>query len=1249
MSIKGISKYSVSLQFSEVGGSPYPGSVVAYVDEAGHGHHFVLTFYSAGIKSFGIKPISGIGKINPGILAGSYLRALDKSFYIKVGNNSVTLADGSQIHQLVEVTDIKESSFSNRHSLILNDARGIRWNQSFMDGSDYSYSACDLSFLSVVFPYDKEIISGVFNHRPNPVIALSNKFGIMHSSDVEYYKKNPVIFLDRNLDDFYKVQVVDFVNLGDFAVKNLSYSQNNELLLRGLHDYTLCVFENNDYLNNKNTFANFAANIGGFNSTNSVNDMLALNSIFTCGLIRSKLFANGSGYDFIKNVNSIQNAISNGCFDGDYVNEFIPIDDLSLLFLKYDGKYYCVGNFTYDSTEYVSGCSMINGRYVAEGKNSFGEFSKSLIDSENYCSINKVKMFFDQEFFKVVNGIVTIYGSEQFVYESIGATSVAEDGNDFNRSYQSYDPVICLHNHVVGDSVSSYLDGKYRLDELCDNYVPGSSFLDRDIRPLTKNINSKGLAEKSAGMAFRPNYAYKKNQNKSLSVSLSGFADLLIPFKNTMKDILSDYNFSLLESVDLGLNIKGNIESSQIKNLYVSGISCIEDNNVLSGSDGILKYMRKDGSVSNVVRHDDALLLLSLSLNFLSFLNDNNYSKNMSSKPSVVFEFGKNGRSKALKLSFTLYCNNKSIYQLSEKNETYYSSSHDRDLAIIEIKRLIKSLRNFYGSFSNSVYQDILKLISFYDMKYKGSAISVMKDKIIDAAHLITKFDFYIKGLGDPLVDVFGISENSSGKVNIEKISGLSLNNKDLKNYTPSNVSKRISTYSVHKSMSHVGTMPVWSGAVLFSGTIKSPYSSSGQGEIFDDVSNALESIILKWISGIDSLKNEFEGYILESKDDVGIINENEISARNFILISSLKNKSNVLSKNNFRIGVSYDCVTDVDFRGKSTGHFNNGYILHNRRIFDTVVKPSVDAGARIVLQSQNIDKLILDYFFHIDSAMNGFTSKKSEDALCFFENAYNPDSLEKTVLVDVNGKDAAVFEGIKFSFFSQNAFINYDTYKGSYYFDSRSAYRNSYAPQGSDVMDSNVELDRFNDRKRSLYVSQNLISEQISSVIDQISSYEISQNVNKDLLIYGLRSSALTAPKRLTANLFGHNFFNFVMVRLGEEVQDSYFTHNIFLSPYGGIKANIVHAFTTDDNFVMKKIFDRSSTVKDCYVERSILADWGKLRSLYPIPPNEFATSDGINVNKGEGSNNNDDDIIYRFKISNLPNIRSYTINGII
>ena len=1249
MPIKGISKYSVSLQFSEVGGDPRPGSVVSYIDESGHEHHFVVTFYAAGIKSFGIKPISGIGKINPGILPGSYLRSLDKSFYIKVGNNSVTLSDGSKIHQLAEVTDVRESFISNRHSLIIDDARGIRWNQAFMDGSDFAYSACDLSFLSVVFPYEKEVISGISNHRPSPVIALSKQFGIMQSSDVKHYKNHPVLFLDRNANDFYKVQVSEFVNLGDFAVNNLSYAVKDESFLRELQDYTLCVFASNDYLNNKNVFASFAANIGAFNSKDVVNDLLSLNTILSCGLVRAKTLANGSGYEFIKNVNSIDNTISNGCFDGDYINEFTPTDDLSLLFLKYDGKYYCVGNFTYENTEYVSGCNMINGRYVSEGRNSFGEFSKSLIDSENYCSINKVKMFFDQKFFDVVNAIVALYGVEQFVHEPIGIVSKTIDGNDINRDYQSYDPVVCLHNYIVGDTVPSYLDGKYRLNDLCDNYVPGSAFLDRDIRPLTKNINSKGLAEKSTGVAFRPSYAYKKNQNKSFSIAVSGFSDLLIPFKNTIKDILVDYNFTSLESVDLGLKIVGDIESSQIKNLYISGVSCIEDNSVLSGSDGVLKYMRKDGSVSNVVRHNDALLLLSLSLQFLSFLNNNNYSKNMSSRPSLVFEFGKSGRSKAVKLAFALYCNNKNIYQLNENDNIYYVHSHDRDLAIIEIKRLIKSLRNFYGSFSNSVYQDLLKLINFYDMKYKNSAISSMKDKIVDAAHLLTKFDFYVKGLGDPLVDVFGISENSSGKVNIEKISGLSLNNKDLKNYIPSNVSKRVSGYSVSKSMSHVSISPIWSGAVLFSGTISSPYSPSGQYAVYDDVNNALESIILRWISGIDSLKNECEGYIIESKDDVGIVDENEISARNFILVSSLKNKSDVLLKDNFKIGISYACITDVEFRGKSTVHFNNGYILHNRRIFSAIVKPSIDAGARVILQEQNVDQLIIDYFSNIDSAINGSASKKSEDALCFFENVYNPDYVERTAITDIGGQEVAVFEGVKFSFFSQNAFANYDTYKGEYYFDSRIAYKESYAPQGADIVDLNVDLDRLNDRKRSLYVAQNLISEQISSVIDQISSYEITQNVNKSLLIYGLRSSALNAPKRLTANLFGHNFFNFVMVKLGEEVQDSYFTHNTFLSPYAGLKANRIHAFTTDDNFVMKKIFDRSSSVKDCYVERSILADWGKLKNLYPIPPNEYATADGININKGEGSNNNDDDIIYRFKISNLPNIKSYTINGII
>ena len=63
MSVKGISTYSVSLQFSEVGGSPYPGSVVSYVDGFGVEHHFIVYLHAVdeGVKLKINAALSGFG------------------------------------------------------------------------------------------------------------------------------------------------------------------------------------------------------------------------------------------------------------------------------------------------------------------------------------------------------------------------------------------------------------------------------------------------------------------------------------------------------------------------------------------------------------------------------------------------------------------------------------------------------------------------------------------------------------------------------------------------------------------------------------------------------------------------------------------------------------------------------------------------------------------------------------------------------------------------------------------------------------------------------------------------------------------------------------------------------------------------------------------------------------------------------------------------------------------------------------
>jgi hypothetical protein len=563
---------------------------------------------------------------------------------------------------------------------------------------------------------------------------------------------------------------------------------------------------------------------------------------------------------------------------------------------------------------------------------------------------------------------------------------------------------------------------------------------------------------------------------------------------------------------------------------------------------------------------------------------------------------------------------------------------------------MVKSLRGFYGGPSSAVYQDLIGLINDYGLKYPSSTINVLKEKIIDTAHLLTKLNFYIKGLGEPQVDVFGMAEDATGIVDLESISSLSLNDKGLRKYKSNNVSKSISLYSSYKSMAYGQTSPIWSGIEIFSGSIRSPYPpNDGKNAAPIDVRNTVEVMINRWLDSVSQLSEHFDGYIVESKDHISIVDDNEMRSRNYVLIESLKNKTNVLLNSNFKIGISFSCISDVDFPTRTTGYLNSGYIINASRIFANIIKPSLDAGARIVVQDQNIDMYILSYFNFIDAAIIGNRSKEAENALCFFENVYNPDYPNKSFLLDLDGNESAVFDGIKFNTIEQNAFINYLNYQGSYYFSSYSAFKSAYSPAGAELSDSNIDLERFCERKSVLYVAQNLIAEQISTVVSSINDYEITQNTQKSLLMYGYRSAAVQAPKRITHNIFAHNFFNFVMVKMGEEVQNTHFTRNLFSSPYAGLKTNQIHAFTHDDNFVLKKIFHRSSNIKDSYIESCIVGDWGKLKNVYPIPPNEFVTSDGINMTKGEGSNNRDDDIIFRLSTSNLPNIKNYSINGII
>jgi hypothetical protein len=121
-----------------------------------------------------------------------------------------------------------------------------------------------------------------------------------------------------------------------------------------------------------------------------------------------------------------------------------------------------------------------------------------------------------------------------------------------------------------------------------------------------------------------------------------------------------------------------------------------------------------------------------------------------------------------------------------------------------------------------------------------------------------------------------------------------------------------------------------------------------------------------------------------------------------------------------------------------------------------------------------------------------------------------------------------------------------------------------------------------------------------------------------------------VSSSVRLTNNLFGHNMLRSCVVSLGEEVLDSHFTHNIFSNPYTSLSSTDIFTFNSIDNFKIKKIFSRDSSFKDSYIERTKLIGWGRLLGVFPSPPNEFYTADGINVPSGEGASSNEKDIIF-------------------
>jgi hypothetical protein len=349
------------------------------------------------------------------------------------------------------------------------------------------------------------------------------------------------------------------------------------------------------------------------------------------------------------------------------------------------------------------------------------------------------------------------------------------------------------------------------------------------------------------------------------------------------------------------------------------------------------------------------------------------------------------------------------------------------------------------------------------------------------------------------------------------------------------------------------------------------------------------------------------------------------MAARTQILVESLLNYSKSNANQDFKIGVSYSPVSYDGILKDAKSNLTSGYIINSDRIIDRIIKPALLSGAKWIYQAFDSDSFVINCFDEIDS----FSS--SNVGLCLIENIYDPDHLSEYALYNLSDI-VAYFNGAILSGSAGDKFTDIETLKGKNYFSTKEEFVQHAYPPGSDIIDSDVQFERFNLRRNIIASYQNMLATQISKVSDFIAAYSISDSPQRKSFssVGASQATEASSSVRLTNNLFGHNMLRSCTVSLGEEVLDTHFTHNIFSHPYSSLSSKDIFTFNSIDNFKIKKIFSRDSSFKDSYIERTKLIGWGRLGGVFPSSSNEFYTADGINVISREGSSMNDNDIIF-------------------
>ena len=1226
MSIKTLSNFHIQINVNKISGSFKFGDILQLKDlKSGESCNFVCI----GINTFeGVLVAKPLGEdflipklgmqVNSEIINMTSMKN-DRCYVSGIKSKKIECSEDEGLYLNIDSpTDVPENLLVNRYSLISKIGVIDNWNKSFMSGSVFSNVKLDYSFLSI--NGQCKIPDTYYGNFLNAVraIKISNSYCLIHKSSIDYYMSNNLQFLSNsNVLINRKIKAVSLVY--DLINKQEVNSSNPELSakLNKLYDFYICEF---DYISDDAGVASvkFMEDIDSLKLDSDTSHFLYINNHFDCGLIRPEWNAVTGGFYQIKNTNYYDNSTIEGSYSSDYIVYFTPSDDHGMLYGEYNEELYIVGLCDYVDIKNFTGSIKYENNYFPDGKNSSGNYAQSLTDSGNFCSIEKIKYKFDKDILYYLKSVVNYLSDNN---ESISTINASVSFSKINA--EARNPFIgVFHSYFVGETLPGIIDNRYSRSSAANSYINGSAFLDRNIKPIMQYVNQSGDIGRSLGYSFRPNYAYMMKQNKVFSIPFNGIVNAYIVKENlqTKIQVTSD-KYGPGFKVDLSINRTQYNHIEQIGALQsYNDILCDEAYSLLYKNDR-LHYLRGNGECSNVCRHDDAAVVYYLASSFLSFMSNNLYSQRVVNLYNIVIDGSYDSFMNPFYLTYLISNNGcKALSFKDSDNNDIIVVPEDVHIFNYEIKRLINSIKNFSNRPNSVVYKDFLYLL---EKSAKDNNIKNREDYkkiMIDAALFVSQFGIYVHGMGDLGVDIFALLRNKNGKIDLSNLLGI--NNPALNNINVQNTSSEKS-YSIYShSLSNEGVKNIWAGYVSAHGSGELLYSGDSIDESSSSyIYNFIDICIQRWLNNISSISSYIDGYFVPSFDDSSYVLDEEIKARNYVMIDAL----NIMIKDNgykTYAGLSFSPISHGPLRSKDSVYVYSNYIKNNERMINNEIKPSLSAGCSVFLQREDVDTFIDNQFLILDDfSINPSVAKykKVRNALCFLSCVYNSDTPPVLKIFTQYESNSIDFNGIR---------LNSNTY-GAYKSNLRMKvedYVNDVMPLGEDIADADVSLDRSVIRSRIYHYAQDSISNQLDELLRYINdSYNSLYSIP-----YAIKENVYVSDSYYSSEIhglfIGHNSFSNASLNVGYFVKEMYFNNNYIHSPSGVGSWNLIKRISKD--FYKNKILHSESLFDNNYINNVSIFSSGE----WPYYGLNNKTYNNFTLTGGEGDDSNVNGVTMRW-----------------